>query len=349
MTTARCVCLALLLSLGARSQTGRTVDEVVNFIRSAIQSKYDDKKIAEELSHIRLANKLDATTIDMVQQMGAGQRTMAAVRKLAESSASLPAAAPKKAPAAAEIPPPAPADVESILAEIRENALNYTNSLPDYICTQVTKRHVDPNGSGSWRVADTIMEQLTYVDGKENYKVKVINDRLITDNIQHDQLGGANSSGEFGSILHTIFDPKMQTDFGWERWATLGGKRTYVFHYRVGQQAYQIHHDGSKRTIYTRYHGLIFANQDTKMVMRVTVECDEIPADFPIQSVSLELNYDTVEISGKQFVLPALSEVRSREGRNLSWNEVSYLSYHKYSADASISFDTGDTPPPKKK
>lgn len=348
MGTMRSLCLLLLLSLAAPSQSGRTVDELVSFIRSAIQAKYDDKKIADEVLKIKLVNRLDAATVEQVQHMGAGQKTIAALHKLAEASAGLPAAAgaPKAAPTA--LAPPDPAELQQILAAIRANALNYTESLPNYICTQVTKRHVDPTGTESWRVADTIMEQLSYVDQKENYKVVMVNDHLVTNNLQHDQLGGASSSGEFASILRTIFDPGTETDFGWERWTTLGGKRTCVFHFRVRQQRYSIHHEGSKRTVVTGFHGLIFANRDTKMVMKVNLECDDIPADFPIQSVALELNYDTVEISGQQFVLPLLSEVRSREGKLLSWNEVSYHSYHKYSADASISFETPDAVPADK-
>ena len=84
-------------------------------------------------------------------------------------------------------------------------------------------------------------------------------------------------------------------------------------------------------------------------MMRVQMECDGIPADFPIQSVKLTLYYDIIDISGQNFVLPLQSEVHSREGKYLAWNEVSYHSYHKYSADASISFGGDDTPPPKKK
>jgi hypothetical protein len=349
MRMARYLCVLLLFSSAAPSQSGRTVDELVSFIKSAIQARADDKKIADEVSKIRLVNRLDDAAIQQVQHLGAGQKTIAALQKLAEASAGLPAAAPKAAAPAAAIPPPNPEELEKILAAIRQNALNYTRSLPNYICTQVTKRRVDPTGGGGWRVTDTILEQLSFVDQMEIYKVRMINDRVAGDNVQHDQLGGATSSGEFGSILHTIFDPESRAEFGWERWATLGGKRTYVFHFRVGEQRYSISHKASNRTIVTGFHGLIFANRDTNMVMRVQMECDDIPADFPIQSVSLELNYDTVEISGQEFVLPALSQVHSREGRMLSWNEVSYLSYHKYSADASISFDTPEAKPPVKK
>jgi hypothetical protein len=130
-----------------------------------------------------------------------------------------------------------------------------------------------------------------------------------------------------------------------------------VFSFRVSQPRYSITHEGSKRTVTVGFHGSIFADRDSKAVMRVQMECEGIPPDFPIQSVKLALYYDVIDIGGQNFVLPLKSEVRSREGNYLAFNEVSYLSYHKYSADASISFgppedipeDKLKEQPPKKK
>ena len=69
-----------------------------------------------------------------------------------------------------------------------------------------------------------------------------------------------------------------------------------------------------------------------------------LPPGFPIQSVALELEYDTVEISGQKFVLPQRSEIRWREGAMLSKNEVRCHNYNKYGADVTITFDTPETP-----
>ena len=344
MAFARSVCLLVGLAVTALAQPGVTVDQLVSFIKSAVQSKQDDKKIAEQVQKIRLANRLDAKTVQDLQREGAGPKTVAALQKLSEGSASLPAAAPAAAPpATTEPPPPAPAEQRAILAEIQRNALDYTQNLPNYICSQYTKRHVDPTGTENWRLADTILEQLSYVDQKEIYKVIMQNDRMVTGHLTHEQLGGAKSSGEFGSILRTIFDPATQTEFTWSRERTIRIQNNvprpmYIFAFRVSQPRYSILHEASKRTVNVGFHGEVFADRDTKQVMRVKMECDGIPADFPIQSVSLALYYDVVDISGQNFVLPMQSEVRSREGKYLSWNEVSYHSYHKYSADASISF-----------
>lgn len=354
MAIVRFVCLLLAISLTAPSQPAVSVDQLIGFVKSAIQTKQDDKKVAEQVQKIKLGNRLDDKTVQELQRLGAGQKTVAALQKLSDASASLPSAAPAPVSAPAVFPAPEPAELKTILSEIQQNALNYTKNLPNYICTQVTKRHVDPTGTESWRLADTIMEQLSFVDQKENYKVIMVNNNMVTNNLTHDKLGGAKSSGEFGSILHTIFDPETQTEFTWDRWTSLKGedgraRRTYVFAFRVSQPRYSILHEGSKRTVAVGFHGQVFADRDTKAVMRVQLECDGIPADFPIQSVKLSLYYDIVDIAGQNFVLPLQSEVRSREGKYLAWNEVSYHSYHKYSADASISFGAPEDTPPKKK
>ena len=327
------VCLAVML-LSAQSR--RTVDDLVSYIRTAIEKKYKDADVAASLQSMKLANRLDEQTVTDLQRMGAGQKTVAALHRLMEASASLPAVAPPAVKAEPVLPPtPSAAEVKEILAEIRENSLNYTKNLPNYLCTQVTKRRID-QGNGSWRDADTIIEQLSYFEQKESYKVMMVNNSMVTGTKEHDQLGGAVSSGEFGSILRAVFSPESETDFRWERWGGLRGHWQYVFAFETGQPIYSIRHDGSKRTVHARTRGLIFADRDTKMVMRLHLECIGIPADFPIQSVTLDQDYDFTDIAGQQFMLPLHSDVRSREGQYKSWNEVTYRSYHKYGADTSI-------------
>ena len=56
-------------------------------------------------------------------------------------------------------------------------------------------------------------------------------------NMSHEQLGGAVSSGEFGTMLAHIFDPETGAEFDWEKWATLRGHRMYVFSYSVPKSA----------------------------------------------------------------------------------------------------------------
>ena len=344
------ICWACLLAMcvGAYAQRQMTVPDLVTFIRSSIQLKNEDRAVADTVRRIKLTNRLDAGTVEDLQGLGAGPRTLAALQELIAASANLPSAPKAEAPVPqAVIPPPSPADQKKILAEITESALNYTKSLPNFICMQVTRRYADISGMENYRLMDTIAEKLSYFEQKEDYKVVSKNNIPVTTNLQHEQLDGATSSGEFGSMLFEIFSPETQTQFDWERWATLRGRRMYVFSFRVEQSRskYSIRwgRGAGELTTIAGYHGLIYVDRDTHMVMRIKMECD-MPVTFPIQSVDLDLNYDFSNISGQPFLLPLKSELHSREGKILVKNETEFRLYNKFGAEATIQF--GETPEP---
>jgi len=345
MLAALCLVAAL-----ASAQATKTADQLVAYIKTAIEQKYKDAEVAASVQGIRLSDRLDPDTVTHLGRLGAGPKTVAALKRLSEASASLAPATPAAArPEPVLPPPPTPAEQRQIIEAVRENSLNYTRTLPDYLCRQVTKRHVDPTGAGDWRDTDVILEQLSFFDQKENYKVVMVNNSMVTNNVQHDQLGGATSSGEFGSILRAIFTPESQAEFQFERWTGLRGRWQQVFAFHTGQPIYSIRHGESKRTVVARAHGQVFIDRDTRMVTRIHLECEGIPADFPIRTVTLDQDYDFADIGGQQFMLPLHSDVRSSEGRYRSWNEVTYGQYRKFGADASISFDNTDLPEEKLK
>ncbi len=73
---------------------------------------------------------------------------------------------------------------------------------------------------------------------------------------------------------------------------------------------------------------------------RITLHADGIPPDFPVQDVSLALDYDYTRIGEADYLLPLEFELRSREGSHLIKNDVSYQDYRKFAADTSIKFDS---------
>jgi hypothetical protein len=341
-----CAVVLIAAALCAQSQI-TTVAQLVGFVKSSVEARQDDRKLADFVRKIQLTERLDERTIE---ELRAGPKTMAALRELSAATANLPAPAPPapKAPRPVMQAPPE-AEQKKILADVTEYALNYTRNLPNFICLQVTRRHIDPSGIGeSWVLSDSIKEQLTYFDHHETYKVLMVNDQMAA-NREHTKLGGAVSSGEFGSMMQGIFDPESAAEFNWERWATWGGKRMAVFAYRVPQarSRYRIEHSASGKTIIAGYHGLVFADRNTNMIMRITMECEEIPVDFPIQEVKIDLVYDVTKIADQEFVLPVKYEIHSREGKFLVWNEADFRLYRKFGAEASITFDSADDPPEK--
>jgi len=343
--------LALLVALGllaasAQAQSKLTVAQLISFVKSSVQLHHDDRQIATFIKkNVKLSNRLDARTVEELQGAGAGPQTVAALKGLITESASLQPPPPPAPKLVVEGPPP-PDSIEQkrILEEIMEHARNYIDGLPNFICLQVTRRYGDVSGQENYHLIDTIAERLSYYEQKEDYKVVSINGVPATATAKHEQKNGASSSGEFGSILREIFAPETETQFDWERWATLRGKRMYVFNFRVSQlhSQYSIYSDAVKRTVIAGYHGLVYADRDTKMVMRVKLEVEGLPADFPIQSVDLDMNYDFTKISGQDYLLPLKSEIRSRDGRFLSKNEVEFRMYNRFGAETNIQF--GDVP-----
>ncbi len=313
-----------------------TVQQLRQFIASSIQLKHDDRKVAEYLKKIKLSGRLDDRTIEELQGTGAGPRTVEVLRQLRDATASLPReAAP--APKAVYVPPPPPDSVEQkrVLAAITEYANNYSARMPDFICTQVTRRFADPSGMEFWQRRDVITERLSYFEQKEDYKVVLINNQPVGD-IPHEKLGGATSSGEFASVMREIFAPSTGTHFEWERWATLRGRRMHVFSYQVEQarSQYSILAEGAERLVIA-YHGLIYADRATNTIAKITLVGDGIPLTYPIREVRLSLDYDKTAIAGNEYILPLKAEITSRQGdKFLIKNEVEFRMYRKFTAES---------------
>ncbi len=340
------VCLFAALAGAASAQMKMSVEQLVTFVKSSVQLKEDDRKVAEIVKKIQLSNQLDAKTIESLQELGAGRLTVAALKTLRTDSASLPAApAPVVAPklTAAPIPGPDSETQEKVLAAITQDAVSYSEGLPNFICMQVTRRYVAQNGNDNFRLTDTIAEKLSYFEHKEDYKVISVNGTPVS-NRKHEQLGGATSSGEFGSMLYEIFSPESHTEFQWERWGKLRDHVMHVFSFRVRLEnsKYSITAEEVKRTVTVGYHGLIYADRDTDNVMRITMEADDIPEDFPIRSASETLDYDSISLSGVKFILPLKVDMRMKDGRNTMKNQAEFRLYNKFGADTSIIF--GDAP-----
>jgi len=236
--------------------------------------------------------------------------------------------------------PAAPDESEQkkVLAEATEHALNHEMSLPNFICSQITRRFEDFNGKNGWRPIDIIVERLTYFEHREDYKVIELNGMPAS--VPHEQLNGASSSGEFGSVMKAIFSPETETEFNWQNWFTLRGIRTHVYSYRVStsQSNYHIKVPERKLDLVTGYHGLVFIDAQKRQVHRITLHPDGIPLSFPIQDVSLALDYEYTRIGDADYLLPLQFELRSREGNLLVKNDVDYDNYRKFTADSNVTF-----------
>jgi hypothetical protein len=344
----RATVLGCICALAGLAQQQLTVDKLVEFITSSISQKMPDKDVAASLAGMKMSQKLELRTVEELQGKGAGPKTVAALSNLATASSNLTPPPPKVAVAKPKpIPPPSYEEQQKVLEEAREYALNYSKSLPDFICLQVTRRYVDPHykagSEGSWAVSDRLLEKLSYFDQHEKYEaISHNNDSLYGKSA--DAFGGALSRGDFGSMLRDAFTPESSAEFHWERWGNLQGHLFYVYTYSIDQphSRFTIDFQHSQQ-VTPGYHGEVFIEKGPNVIWRITVE-PEPPAAFPIQNVRQELDYRYTEISGQKFLLPQGGTVIMRAEGMGTKNEIEFRSYRKYSADTSIKFDDADDP-----
>jgi hypothetical protein len=346
----RVVFLGCVCALAGLAQQQLTVDKLVEFITSSISQKQPDKDVAGILATMKLSEKLSPRVIEDLQGKGAGPRTVAALSHLAEVSATLPAPAPKAAVLKPKLPPPPPfEEQQTILKEAREYALNYSKMLPDFICLQVTHRYIDrhfkPGTEGSWAISDMIAEKLSYFDQQEKYEPISQNGNSLYGKSQ--QINGALSRGDFGTMLREIFTPESEAEFHWERWGNLESHwmNVYTFSIDALHSHETLDFDHSQR-VTPGYHGEVFIEKGPNVIWKIVLE-PEPPASFPMQNIREELDYRYTDISGQKFLLPLKGVIVMRSEGVGNKNEIEFRSYKKYSADTSITFDDADdkTPP----
>jgi hypothetical protein len=355
----RLVAAFLAVCLVAAGQT-MSLDKLVAFIQSSQgfikEGKMTDRALADYLGKVNLTQRLDDRTIEELQGMGElGPKTLEALHALRDRTANLAAGAPVKPPSGyVQPPPPSSQEQAAIISEVRKYALDFSKNLPDFICTQVTRRFASPvprvrRGSTideqpSWRALDTLTIRLSYFGQKEDYKLIMVNNTVTTQD--YHEVGGATSTGDFGSMMKDIFEPGTEARFEWDHWGTLRERLTMVFAYRVAQSHSQWHilYERSQ-DIVPAYRGLVYIDKETHEITRVTLMAENIPSGFPVSRAETILDYGYTDISGRTFLLPLKGQVIMSADDYLTKNDTEFRLYRKYSAESEIKFET-ETPAP---
>jgi hypothetical protein len=349
---------SLAFCIAATAQT-LSVEKLTQFLTSSVEMKQTDGEIAKFLAKVKLSDKLEDSEIEKLLAGGIGPKTLTQLHRLRDESQALAKAKPPAPAPKVELPPAPNAEEQAkIVEDMREYALNYSKGLPNFLSTQVVRRYQAgapgsrygsrTSNTPSWQQVDTLTLRLSYFEQKEDYKLIMVNSSPTQQDYK--KVGGATSTGEFGSLLRDIFEPATQARFEWDGWARLHGKLVMAFHYEVDQAHSQwgIEYE-RKDHIVPAYSGRIIIDKDTHVVLRVTLNADNLPPSFPVKEATTILEYDYQDISGHQFLLPLKSETMMSADGILSKNDTEFRLYRKYSAEAEIKYDITPDPLPDEK
>jgi hypothetical protein len=233
---------------------------------------------------------------------------------------------------------------ESMLARITEHSLHSQDQLPDFICTQLTTRSEDKSGKGTrWKKVDTLEVEFSFIGRQPRWKLLKVNEKATRRSYDQLQNGFLSDSIlQFFSLPDSIFGEQVRTQFAWNRWDEIDGRRMEVFSLRVPARSSQLAFSNSFGSRVVGFHGLMYADTATQTVIRLELQLD-LPPDFPARECSLDVDYGPVTIAEHQFLLPVKATARLRGPASIAKNETQVVRYQKYAADTSVTFgEQGD-------
>ena len=251
---------------------------------------------------------------------------------------------------------PSAEEALKLIEDTRQNTLAAVEEMPDFVVKQRIKRSSAFAGTNNFRNLDRLIVAVSYLaKGQEEYKVLSINGvRQSNPKSKSDykEVKGTSSTGEFVSVLATIFKRDSETKFELVDTDILGTRRTVVFDYSIERaKAKQLltSYDLVSDSTITGTKGRIWIDREKARVLRVEGSATEIPASFPIRSAKRIINYSWVKINEEMYLLPSLSEVRLtfRQRRNIfeSRNLIQFKDYQKYGSEVIILDDDDEEIP----
>lgn len=255
--------------------------------------------------------------------------------------------------------PPSAAEASEVLEKARVATLAATEAMPDFIVRQQIIRSYALGNTENWQVSDRLTIIVTYrANEGEDYRVLAVNgmppSKEVKEGRSYEGLGGTSSSGEYVSMLASLFRPESQTRFQAVDTDLLRNRRAIVYEFEVKQtNSRQALKTTGNRGVIVGYRGRVWIDRETYRVLRVEDIATDIPAEFPIRAKQSLTDYDWVTIAERQYLLPVVIDLRMTarvEGQDQQLiqarNEIRFRNYQKYGTEVKIIEDIGDEETP---
>jgi hypothetical protein len=211
-------------------------------------------------------------------------------------------------------------------------------ALPNFLCREVVKRYENSVQQKKWELQDTLSAEVLYsnktaetyrdirVDGKPTKK-------------SWPELGGDISTGEFGSLLHSLLTKDARFQFIKEDCLNGVAAREYSFRINRAESDWKILSD--YQYIIPQYRGRVWFDRQGNRVLRIERAAEGIPSAFPLSSVESEVNFSEIRLESSQtYPLPVQAETRVciRDRRRCSRKTIDFLDYRRFIGDSKITF-----------
>jgi hypothetical protein len=317
-----------------------TKQEIVFRLKEAEAHRLSQADIAIEINQRGIAFTIDEKTLSELRQAGARSFLLDAIGRAGRN------------PGRPQVSDPAIRDDETqpespeggtaklpILEQARRHALEFADELPNFIVTQVVTRYVREPQNKDWQIDDKLEIELTYRTGKgEEFKLLRIDGKPTTQSYQ--DIGGSTSTGEFGSILASLFSLYSRAELKEVKRETFHGRPAVIYDFKIkrANSTSTISDKESRKTVVAGYSGSVWIDTENGRVLRVEESHDDIPAGFPVTLAENAVEYDWITIAGERYLLPVRAEVLlGRDDRRVyTRNVIEFSGYRKFEAKIKV-------------
>lgn len=227
---------------------------------------------------------------------------------------------------------------DALVEETKQWALTFTSGLPNFVCDQVTTRYMQRSRANDWEPQDVISAKVVYEDGREDYKDIMVGGKKTNKSMM--DLGGSTSVGEFASTLRSLFSTATNAEFKLYESASVGSTAAsiYDFKVRLRNSDWLIKVGGQE--LLPAYSGSVWVDKHSAEVRRIEMQADNIPKDFPLDSIQMAIDYDKMRLGTQEYLLPIHSEnLACWRGQPVcTKNALDFRDYHKYTGESTIEF-----------
>ena len=229
--------------------------------------------------------------------------------------------------------------MDPLIRKAAEAALDFTETLPDYVCQEMIARQQSTTRPADWHPLDVVTTDLVYKGGKEEYRNITVNGKKVNKSMP--EIGGAWSTGEFGTILIDLFSPSTNAKFQFRRDARIAGFNSKVYDFTVerANSHWTIHF--ASQTYDPAYKGTVWIDPASGRILRIEMQAQNFPDEFPADQVESAVDYQYVRLGdSRQYLLPVHADILScQRGSNYcSKNAVDFRNYHKYTGESNIQY-----------
>ena len=210
-------------------------------------------------------------------------------------------------------------------------------TLPNYTALQVTTRFESSTPKANWQAKDTVTADVFYENGSEQYRNVKVNGKASKGKAEE----GNWSIGEFATVTNDIFRSALDDAFYLLRKETFNGRETTLHSFRVEQGNSNWLLKMQTQSFRPAYRGRLWIDKETGRVLRLEMQAEKLPQDFPLDVAELSAEAEFVRLGTATYLLPVRSEVLTcfRGTSNCARNQIEFRNYKKFGAESTIVFE----------